>query len=80
MTAPATSPTPTALDEAGRAWDAAYALDDRLGHTRASEWTARQVRGLIRAGRAEDVAVLGRLADALEARLARETEHREATG
>lgn len=78
MTAP-TEPR-TALDEAGRAWDAAYALDEFYGHARASEWCAGKVRGLIRSGRAEDPTAVARIADVLEDRLARERGGREASG
>ncbi len=70
----------TALDQAGRAWDAAYELDELLGHDRASEWLAVRIRDLMRAGRADRPDEIGKLADALEARLTREhREDREAT-
>lgn len=61
--------TPTALDHAGRAWDAAYRLDELRGDTAASEWTARKVRELIRTRRADEPGEVARLADALERRL-----------
>lgn len=57
---------------ADRMWAAAYDLDELVGDTRVSEWTARKVRDLIRAGRADDVGEIEKLATALERRLERE--------
>ena len=62
----------TALDEAGRAWDAAYELDDLLRHRRVSEWLAVRIRDLMRAGRADRPEEIKKLADALERRLDQE--------
>jgi len=70
----------TALEQAGRAWDAAYELDELLGHDRASEWLAVRIRDLMRSGRADQPDEIAKLADALERRLAREQGERQATG
>lgn len=65
--------TPSDLMRAAdRVWDSAYALDELLGDRRVSEWTARKVRDLMRAGRADDVDEIEKLATALEHRLERE--------
>lgn len=60
---------PDLMDAADRVWDAAYALDELLGDRRVSEWTAGKIRDLMRAGRADDVGEIEKLADALEKRL-----------
>lgn len=65
------------LDLAGRAWDAAYAIDDLRGDTGASDWTAEKIRGLIRQDRADDVETLRGIAEALERRLERERAARQ---
>lgn len=70
----------TALQEAGRAWDAAYRLDELFGHDRVSEWLAVRIRELIRDGRADQPKYLAGLADALERRLDREHGEGQATG
>lgn len=63
---------PDLMNAADRVWDAAYALDELLGDRRVSEWTARKIRDLMRADRADDVAEIEKLATALERRLDRE--------
>lgn len=65
---------PELMDAADRLWDATYALDDLRGDRVASEWTAEKVRTLIRAGAADDVDLILRLARAVEDRLERERE------
>lgn len=68
--------TPTAYDSlidlADRMWNAAWTLDEIRSDTAASEWTARQVRNLMRTGTADDPTEIARLANALERRLDRE--------
>ncbi len=71
----------TLLAEADRMWEAAWTLDALRGDTAASEWTAGKVRELMRASRADDPAAIAALADALEAKLGRESEReRVSTG
>ena len=61
------------IDEADRAWAAAWELDEIRGDGMVSEWTALKMRDLIRTGEAEDPVKVGELADALEQRLGFET-------
>lgn len=68
------------VDVAGRAWDAAYALDDLRGDRAASEWCAGKIRDLIRADRAHDLEALTKLADVLEGRLEQERESQREVG
>lgn len=65
---------PEILAEADRVWEAARRIDELRGDTAASEWTVVKVRDLIRAGRADNAAEIAEIADALETRLARESE------
>lgn len=62
----------SSIAAARRLWTAAWALDELLGHQKASEWAADRVADLRHAGRLGDGLVIGRLADTLERRLARE--------
>ena len=57
---------------ADRLWNAAWSLDELRADTAASEWTARKVRELMRAHRADDVQAVLPLARALEGRLAQD--------
>lgn len=65
------------VDLAGRAWDAAYSLDELRGDRAASEWCATKIRELMRADRAHDIEALTKLAEVLEDRLERERERRQ---
>lgn len=65
------------VDVAGRAWDAAYELDELRGDRKVSEWCARKIRDLIRADRAHDIEALTKLADVLEDRLEAERARRQ---
>lgn len=60
------------LELVGRAWDAAFELDDLRGDRAASEWCARRVHDLLHEDRSEDVVALKKLARLLENRLLRE--------
>lgn len=59
------------LDLGARLWDTAYALDEIRGDTEASDLVAASSVPLLR-GASADVDVLGHLAEALEADLARQ--------
>lgn len=65
---------PVSLTEAAtRLWAAAWELDALRADTAATDWTAAKVRGLMRAGRADDARAVLPLARALEHRLAQDS-------
>lgn len=67
---------PDVMRAADRVWNAAHTLDELLGDGRVSEWASRKVRNLMRAGRADDVREIAKLARVLEDRLEDEQAHR----
>lgn len=59
------------LEASTRMWDAAYALDERRGDSRATDWLAGKVSRMIEGDLPDDVETVERLASALEKQLDR---------
>lgn len=59
------------LAAANRMWDAAYALDERRGDSRATDWLAGKVLRMIEGDLPDDLETVERLAAGLEEQLDR---------